>query len=127
MIAVRHTDGSLSVMSDRAADPIHEARGLVESLKDGSEVVEIVLFDVPPPDCFLEHLQQVPAGWNAKVSDKIDDELSGEVFEEETPAKAVAGAIAALDEARRDRDDDERRAKRELEPGGLLAGPEGGE
>jgi hypothetical protein len=46
-----------------------------------------------PDDLFLEHLQQVPAGWNAKLSHKIDDRLSWEAIEEQTPAEAIMVAL----------------------------------
>jgi hypothetical protein len=58
---------------------------------------------------YLGHLQETPAGWNAKISDKIDDRLSGEVFEEQTPAGAIMKALEAIVHASNERAADEGR------------------
>lgn len=44
-------------------------------------------------DKFVEHLSQVPAGWNAKISDKIDDRASWEAVEAASPAIALCIAV----------------------------------
>lgn len=54
-----------------------------------------------PSSLFLEFLQEVPAGWNAKLSHKVDDCASWEAIEEASPAEAIMAALMKYEDRQR--------------------------